>query len=154
MTHAAPDALVLFGATGDLAKKKIYPALQGLVRRGRLDVPVVGIARAGWDVDGMRRHVHESLEQSGSFDAEAAGQLARQMRYVDSDYTDPATFEKLRKALGDAKRPLHYLAIPPSLFPTVVEGLGRSGTVVMGGNGSWRPSGKVAQAKLKSQVRA
>ena len=124
MTHAPPDSLVLFGATGDLAKKKIYPALQGLVRRGRLDVPVVGIARAGWDLDALRRHVHESLEASGAYDADAAAKLARLLRYVDSDYTDPATFEKLRKALGDAKRPLHYLAIPPSLFPTVAKGLG------------------------------
>ena len=127
MTGAPPDALVLFGATGDLAKKKIYPALQGLVRRGRLAVPVVGVARAGWDADGLRRHVLESLEQNGGVDREAAAELSRLLRYVDADYREAVTYERLRKELGDATRPLHYLAIPPSLFPTVVRGLGSAG---------------------------
>jgi glucose-6-phosphate 1-dehydrogenase len=127
VTGAPPDALVLFGATGDLAKKKIYPALQGLVRRRRLAVPVVGVARAGWDADGLRRHVLESLEQSGGVDREAAAELCRLLRYVDADYREAVAYERLRKELGDAKRPLHYLAIPPSLFPTVVRGLGSAG---------------------------
>jgi glucose-6-phosphate 1-dehydrogenase len=121
------DALVFFGATGDLASKKIFPALQSLVRHQRLNVPVIGVANAGWDVEQLRARARASLEHSAEgVDAEAFPQLARLLRYVDGDYRDPATFDRLRAELAGAERPVHYLAIPPSLFATVVEGLGRS----------------------------
>ncbi len=121
------DALVLFGASGDLAHKKIFPALQAMVRRGHLDVPVIGVAKAGWDDDGLRAHARDSAEKSGTFDAATFARLARRLRFVDGDYRDGATFAALRAALGSAAHPLHYLAIPPSLFPTAVTALGRSG---------------------------
>jgi glucose-6-phosphate 1-dehydrogenase len=121
------DALVVFGITGDLARKKIIPALQALVRRGRLDAPVVGVARGGGDVEKLKRHMRESLAAYGGIDEEAFAKLAARLRYVDGDYQDPRTFTALRAALADAQRPLHYLAIPPSLFAGVVEQLGASG---------------------------
>jgi glucose-6-phosphate 1-dehydrogenase len=121
-------ALVLFGATGDLAYKKIFPSLQAMVKRGRLDVPVVGVARAGYGLDGLLNRVHASLEENGGgADGAAFDHLSKQLRYVDGDYRDSGTFERLADALKDAERPLHYLAIPPSMFPTVVQGLGASG---------------------------
>jgi glucose-6-phosphate 1-dehydrogenase len=120
--------LVVFGVTGDLAYKKIFPALQSLVRRGRLNVPVIGVAKAGWDLEQLRAHARESLGHSEEgVDGEAFSRLARLLRYVDGDYRDPATFDRLRAELGGAERPAHYLAIPPSLFATVAEGLGRAG---------------------------
>ena len=121
------DALVFFGATGDLAHKKIFPALQAMIRRGHLDVPVIGVAKAGWTVEKLRDRARDSLEKSGGVDAQAFAKLSALLKYVDGDYQDPATFQKLRQALGDARRPAHYLAIPPSLFATVVETLGRTG---------------------------
>jgi glucose-6-phosphate 1-dehydrogenase len=122
------DALVLFGASGDLAHKKIYPALHAMARRGRLDVPVVGVSRQGWGLDRLRARARESVEKHGAgVDEPAFARLAGLLRYVDGDYREPATFAALRGALGGAARPLHYLAIPPSLFPAVVETLGRSG---------------------------
>ena len=122
------DALVLFGATGDLAYKKIFPALQALVRGGKLDVPVIGMARQGWGLDRLRARVRDSIEHSAAgVDRPALDKLLSLFRYVGGDYTDPATFDALRKALGDAERPLHYLAIPPVLFSVVVRGLGESG---------------------------
>ncbi|MEP6907591.1 MAG: glucose-6-phosphate dehydrogenase [Pseudoxanthomonas sp.] len=124
---APSDALVFFGATGDLAYKKIFPALQALVRRGGLDIPVIGVARAGWNADQFRERARDSLEHNGGVDEQAFAKLSAQMRYVDGDYNDPATFESLRKELGGAVRPLHYLAIPPDLFATVVKGLHASG---------------------------
>jgi glucose-6-phosphate 1-dehydrogenase len=125
---AAPcsDALVLFGATGDLARKKLFPALQALVKRGRLDVPVIGVARSRWDVDAFRTAVGESLKKSGRLDQEAFAKLSGLLGYVAGDYRDAATWTALRGALGTASRPLHYLAVPPSLFQTVVEGLASS----------------------------
>ena len=121
------DAFVLFGATGDLAYKKIFPALQALVARGRLDMPVIGVARAGWTVEQLRARARESLEHNGGVDEAAFARLAAQLRYIDGDYTDAGTFERLRGELGAAQRPLHYLAIPPGLFETVVRALDASG---------------------------
>lgn len=126
---AAPisDALVLFGASGDLARKMLYPALQAMIRRGRLDVPVIGVARSGWSVEQLRAHVRESLDEHGGVDAVTFAKLAGLLRCVDGDYRDPATFEALRLALGAARRPLYYLAIPSGLFPVVVESLAKIG---------------------------
>jgi glucose-6-phosphate 1-dehydrogenase len=122
------DALVFFGATGDLAYKQIFPALQNMVRRGGLNVPVIGVAKSGWTLDQLRARAHDSLtRQGGGVDEEAFSKLAQLLQYVDGDYLDPATFEKLHKALGGATRPAHYLAVPPSLFGNVVEALGKSG---------------------------
>ena len=119
------NALVLFGATGDLAFKKIFPALQALVQRGRLDVPVVGMARAGWDIERLRERVRESLIANGGIDSDAFAKLSALLRYVDGDYRESETFDRLRTTLGNADRPLYYLAIPPSMFPTVIAGLQR-----------------------------
>lgn len=121
------DALVVFGITGDLAYKQIIPALQAMIRRGHLTVPIVGVAKAGWDVDQVRQRARESLEAHGGVDAGAFDQLVSHLRYVDGDYRDPSTFSRLREALGNARRPLHYLAIPPSLFATVGDGLVHGG---------------------------
>jgi glucose-6-phosphate 1-dehydrogenase len=120
------DALVLFGATGDLMHRKIYPALQALVRRGELAVPVIGVARAGWNVERMRERIRDSLARHGGVDPRAFAALAQRVGYVDGDYRDPATFDRLCTELGAAKRPLCYLAIPPGMFATVVRGLGRT----------------------------
>jgi glucose-6-phosphate 1-dehydrogenase len=123
------DALVLFGATGDLARKKIFPALLSMVERGHLDVPVIGVAKAGYGLEELRAHVRASLqERAGGVEPAAVGRLSGLLRFVDGDYRDEGTWKALRAALGRRARPLHYLAIPPSLFPTVVEGLGRLGT--------------------------
>jgi hypothetical protein len=127
MTPAPCDALVFFGATGDLAHKKVFPALQAMVKRGHLNVPIIGVAKAGWNLDQLRTRARESLETHGGVDGASFDKLVALLRYVDGDYQDPATFDLLRRELGSAERPLHYLAIPPSLFATVVEQLGRSG---------------------------
>ena len=128
MSSADADALVLFGATGDLAHKKVFPALQGLIRRGVLDVPVIGIARAGWNLERLRERIRDSLERSNTgLDTAAYSRLMELLRYVDGDYRAPETFRELRAALGDATRALHYLALPPSLFATVAEQLRESG---------------------------
>src|SRR5437773_689291 len=120
MTAARSDALVFFGATGDLAYKKIFPALQAMVRRGQLDMPVVGVAKAGWDLDRLKARARDSLaEHGGGVDEAAFAQLGARLHYIDGDYRDPATYQQLRQALGGVQRPLHYLAIPPSLFATV-----------------------------------
>jgi glucose-6-phosphate 1-dehydrogenase len=125
MNPTLSDALVLFGASGDLAYKKIFPALQALVRAGRLDMPVIGVALSGWTLEQLQARVRDSLKQHGDLDPQACAKLCAQLRYVDGDYREPATFERLQTALGSASRPLHYLAIPPSMFPTVVGGLAR-----------------------------
>ncbi len=114
------DALVLFGITGDLAFEKIIPALQAMVQRKSLHVPVVGVARSGWSRDKLLERMHTSLTAHEAFDADAFRSLGALFEYVDGDYTDPATFGRLRDALGRAERPLHYLAIPPSLFEPVI----------------------------------
>lgn len=123
MSESHSDALVFFGATGDLAYKKIFPALQALVKRGRLDVPVIGVAKAGWNLEQLRARARDSVEKHGGLDPAAFDKLARLLRYVDGDYQDPATFQALSKELEAAERPAHYLAIPPVLFETVVEQL-------------------------------
>lgn len=122
------DALVFFGATGDLAYKKIFPALQGMFRKGNFRVPVIGVAKNGWTVDQLVERARASLaEHGGGVDENAFPLLKQSLRYVDGDYRDADTFRRLRKELGDAKRPTHYLAIPPSLFDDVVAALGASG---------------------------
>jgi glucose-6-phosphate 1-dehydrogenase len=122
------DALAFFGATGDLAYKKIFPALHAMARRGHLEFPVIGVAKSGWNLDQFRARARESIEKhGGGVDDEAFARLLQRLRYVDGDYEDPATYAALLKALNGAQRPAHYLAIPPSLFATVVEQLGRSG---------------------------
>jgi len=121
------DALCFFGATGDLAYKKIFPALQAMVKRGTLDVPVIGVAKAGWTLDQLKARAHDSVKEHGGIDEAAFAKLMELMRYVDGDYADPATFEELKKQLDGAKAPAHYLAIPPVLFERVVEQLGKSG---------------------------
>lgn len=121
------DALVFFGATGDLAYKQIFPALQALVRRGALHVPIIGVAKSGWNLEQLRARARDSLEHHGGVDEAAFETLASLLRYVDGDYRDASTFDELRRLLGDAKRPLHYLAIPPSAFPVVIEGLAKTG---------------------------
>ena len=127
MTGQPSDALVFFGATGDLAYKQIFPALQALVKRGALDVPVVGVAWSEWSLEQLLARARESIEKHGDFEPEAFAKLVALLRYVDGDYQDPATFARLREALGGASRPLHYLAIPPSMFATVADGLAAAG---------------------------
>ena len=127
MSPPSSDAIVLFGATGDLARKKLFPALQAMLKRGHLDVPVIGIAKSPWDVDAFRADIRKSLAKSGQLDPATSDRLAPRLEYVAGDYRDPATWARLRVALRNASKPLHYLAIPPSLFPTVVEGLRTSG---------------------------
>ena len=121
--HGNSDALVIFGATGDLAYRKIFPALYDLVRRGRLDIPVIGMAREGWSVDRLRERVRKSLADRGAGERAAIDALCERLRYVGGDYREHDTMQGLRTALGDARMPLHYLAIPPSLFGTVVQRL-------------------------------
>jgi glucose-6-phosphate 1-dehydrogenase len=126
MSNSHSDALVFFGATGDLAYKKIFPALQGMVKRGNLNVPVVGVAKAGWNLDQLRARARDSVEKHGGVDPAAFEKLSGLLRYVDGDYQDPATFEALRGQLKDAHSPAYYLAIPPVLFETVVENIAKS----------------------------
>lgn len=124
---APSDALVLFGASGDLAFKKIYPALHGMARRGRLDAVVVGVARSGWTRDQLVDRARASIEAHGDLDDAAFARLESQLRYVDGDYNDAATFVALKRELGDRQRPAHYLAIPPSMFPVVATNLAAAG---------------------------
>jgi glucose-6-phosphate 1-dehydrogenase len=121
------DAFVFFGATGDLAYKKIFPALQRLVRSGRLSVPIIGVAKAGWDRERLLVRAQESLKAFGEFDGAAFDKLASLLSYVDGDYGQVGTFEQLRGKLGKAQHPLHYMAIPPVLFGEVVRSLERTG---------------------------
>jgi glucose-6-phosphate 1-dehydrogenase len=126
MNESHSDALVFFGATGDLAYKKIFPALQAMAKRGHLNVPVIGVAKAGWNLDQLRARAHDSLEKHGGINPAAFDKLCGLLRYVDGDYKEPATFQSLRKELGSAQQPAHYLAIPPVLFGTVVEQLAKA----------------------------
>ncbi len=121
------DALVFFGATGDLAYKKIFPALQAMARRGRLDFPVVGVAKSGWNRDQLVERARASVSAHGGLDARAFPTLAERLHYVDGDYNDADTFARLKAELAGAQRPAHYLAIPPSMFPTVVSRLAEAG---------------------------
>jgi glucose-6-phosphate 1-dehydrogenase len=123
MEKPRSDALVFFGATGDLAYKMIFPALQAMIKRGHLNVPVIGVALAGWNLDQLRARAKDSLEKHGGLDPAAFEKLCGLLRYVDGDYSNPATFQALRKQLDGAQHPAHYLAIPPVLFGPVVEHL-------------------------------
>lgn len=127
MSNSNSDALVFFGATGDLAYKKIFPALQAMLKRGHLNVPVVGVAKAGWTVDQLRARALDSLEKHGGVDPAAFQKLSSLLRYVDGDYNDRATFEALGRELNGSRRPAHYLAIPPALFEVVLEQLQHCG---------------------------
>ena len=130
MSEPHSDALVFFGATGDLAYKKIFPALQAMLKRGNLDVPIVGVAKQGWNLEQLKARARDSLEKhGGGVDPKAFEALCARLRYVDGDYGDPATFAALRKELGSAQHPAHYLAIPPVLFGLVVEQLGKADCV-------------------------
>jgi glucose-6-phosphate 1-dehydrogenase len=126
MSETHSDALVFFGATGDLAYKKIFPSLQAMVKRGNLTGPVVGVAKSGWNIDQFRARAEDSLQKHGGIDRAAFDKLNGLLRYVDGDYNDPRTFGAIREQLGSCRRPAHYLAIPPVLFGLVVEQLGKS----------------------------
>ena len=127
---APTDALVLFGAMGDLAHKKIFPALYHMVQHGRLDVPVIGVARAGRTNEHLKERVRDSIQQQGGdVDQDALAKLLKLLRYVGGDYEKPATFDLLKKTIGSASRPAHYLAIPPNLFTSVVEYLAKSSCI-------------------------
>jgi len=128
MTATRSDALVFFGATGDLAYKKIFPALYATARRGKLDFPIIGVARSGWTLEQLRERARDSVRKHGGVIDEAAlATLVEQLRFVDGDYRDAATHKSIREMLGTATCPAHYLAIPPSMFATVVEGLEKAG---------------------------
>ena len=126
-TAIQSDAFVFFGATGDLAYKKIFPALYAMVHRDSLTVPIIGMARAGWTLDKLRDRARDSVQAAGDYEPECFAKLSALLHYVDGDYADPDTYAQLKKALGFATRPIHYLAIPPSLFASVVQGLAKSG---------------------------
>jgi glucose-6-phosphate 1-dehydrogenase len=128
MSDRHSDTLVFFGATGDLAYKKIFPALQAMIKRGNLNVPIIGVAKAGWNLDQLKARAKESIEKHAKLDPAAFAKLMSLLRYVDGDYNDSATFETLKKELGQAKRPAFYLAIPPSVFGTVTAMLAQTGT--------------------------
>jgi glucose-6-phosphate 1-dehydrogenase len=134
VTPPPSDALVFFGATGDLAHKMIFPALYRMVQRGALHVPVIGVASSPWTLEQLEARARDGIEQAGGgVDDEAAfGRLVRALQYVAGDYQDPATYAAIKQALRGAERPASYLAIPPSLFPTVVEGLGSAGVAGQG----------------------
>ena len=127
MSDSYSDALVFFGATGDLAYKKIFPSLQAMLKRGHLNVPVIGVAKAGWNLDQLKARAKDSLGKYGGLDPAAFEKLSGLLRYVDGDYNDPATFQAIRQELGSAQRPAYYLAIPPVLFGKVVEQLSKAG---------------------------
>ncbi len=147
------DALVFFGATGDLAYKQIFPALQALVRRGALNAPIVGVARSGWTLEQLRARARDSLEHHGGVDRGAFDKLCSLLRYVDGDYADGATFERLRRELGAARRPLHYLAIPPSAFSEVTDGLAHSGCATQARVALEKPFGHdLASARALNQM--
>ncbi len=129
MSEAHSDALVFFGATGDLAYKKIFPALHAMARRGHLNFPVIGVAKSGWNLEKLRERAHDSVRtHAGAVDEKAFATLIEHLRYVDGDYRDAATFAALRRQLGTASHPAHYLAIPPTLFAAVVEALNKTGS--------------------------
>jgi glucose-6-phosphate 1-dehydrogenase len=120
------DALVLFGATGDLVYKKIFPALYAMERRGHLGVPIIGVARSGWTIEKFRARALASVKKQGGFDAAVFAKFQKRLRYISGDYSAPATHAALRKEMGKAAHPLHFLAIPPSVFTGVIKGLGQS----------------------------
>src|SRR4030095_12323514 len=127
MNILSSDAFVFFGATGDLAYKKIFPALQALVERGNLNIPIIGVAREDWSLDQLARRPRCSLKDFGSVDSDALAKLCSLLQYIHGDYRDPATYDRLKQALERSERPLHYLAIPPGIFETVLQGLNQAG---------------------------
>jgi len=127
MDNSNSDALVFFGATGDLAYKQIFPALQALVKRHSLNIPIIGVAKAGWTLDQLKARARDSIGQHGGVDETEFAKLSALLQYVDGDYSEPGTYTQLRQALGSAQRPLHYLAIPPGVFAEVAQGLAKSG---------------------------
>jgi glucose-6-phosphate 1-dehydrogenase len=127
------DALIIFGFTGDLAGKKIFPALYSMVKKGALSVRIIGVASSKWSIDDLHQRVRDSVQREGGIDDRAAfDRLISLLRYVSGDYKDPATFQALKAALGTAQRPAHYLAIPPALFATVIQNLGAAGLAANG----------------------
>ena len=152
LSNVRSDALVIFGITGDLAFKKIFPALHNLVKRGGLDIPVIGVAR-GSDAESVRTRMASSLAAAGGADPEALKRLQSLLHYVDGDYREPATFLRVRQALVNATRPTHYLGIPPSLFATVVTELGASGCAAGGRVVVEKPLGRdLASARTLNHV--
>jgi glucose-6-phosphate 1-dehydrogenase len=129
MSADASDAFVFFGASGDLAYKQIFPALQALIKHEHLDIPVVGVAKSSWNLEQLKARVKDSLEKHGGINSAAFNKLLSMLKYIDGDYADATTFTRLRESLGSAKRPLYYLAIPPDLFGTVVERLAKADCV-------------------------
>jgi glucose-6-phosphate 1-dehydrogenase len=127
VTLPVSDALVFFGATGDLAYKQIFPSLQRLAKRDKLKGPVIGVAKSGWTLDDLKKRARDSVTTHGGLDPEGFDKLMARLRYVDGDYAAPATFQQVRKELGPSQHPIHYLAIPPSLFGEVLEQLKQSG---------------------------
>jgi glucose-6-phosphate 1-dehydrogenase len=132
MSDSQCDALVFFGATGDLAYKKIFPSLQAMIKRGTLNVPIIGVAKSGWNLDRLQERARDSLEHHGGIDTAAFARIKELLRYIDGGYEDIETFNNLKKTLGEASRPAHYLAIPPTLFATVVEHLAAAGCAPSG----------------------
>jgi glucose-6-phosphate 1-dehydrogenase len=126
MPNEHADALVFFGATGDLAYKKIFPSLQAMIQHGDLDMPVIGVAKAGWNLDQLRARARASLAEHGGVDEAAFAKLSARLKYVDGDYNDAATYQQLKEHLAGSQRPLNYLAIPPSLFERVAQGLAQA----------------------------
>src|SRR5580692_1859446 len=127
MDDSHSDAFVFFGATGDLAYKQIFPALQALVKRHNLNVPIVGVAKAGWNLDQLKARARDSIATHGGLDEPDFAKFSALLQYVDGDYRDAATYTQLRQVLAQSRRPLHYLAIPPSMFAAVAEGLAGAG---------------------------
>ena len=127
MSAPRADALVFFGATGDLAYELIFPALQSMAKHGSLDFPIIGVAKRPWTVDQLRARAKESVEKHGGLDPAAFSKLSSRLQYVSGDYNAPSTFQAIRQQLGPASRPAYYLAIPPALFEVVVEQLSKSG---------------------------
>jgi glucose-6-phosphate 1-dehydrogenase len=153
MSAAHSDAFVFLGASGDLAYKKIFPSLQAMVKRGHLNVPIIGVARSGWTLEQLRARARDSLEKHGGVDPAAFEKLCGLLRYIDGDYKDAATFQRVRRELGSSQRPAFYLAIPPLLFAPVVEQIAASG----GTNGSRviveKPFGRdLASARQLNQI--
>jgi glucose-6-phosphate 1-dehydrogenase len=127
MAQVTSDALVFYGATGDLAYKKIFPALFLMIKRGHLQAPIIGVARGDYDLEKLQLRAKESIQRYGNFDQATFDKFLNLLAFVGGDYTDTATFLRIREALGQAKNPTHYLAIPPVLFPSIIEQLERSG---------------------------
>ncbi|MGC3982969.1 MAG: glucose-6-phosphate dehydrogenase [Steroidobacteraceae bacterium] len=150
MTESRSDALVLFGATGDLAHKKIFPAVYELSKRGLLDMPVIGVATSDWNDEQLQQHAASGIKEHGEgFDETQFAALAKRLRYVRGDYREPETFTQLRNVLNGAQRPLYYLAIPPSLFPTVIQGLTASNCAKGARLVVEKPFGRDLQSALK-----